>query len=1489
MAAFALLLGWSSASAQSWTGNAPAESTTFYLYNVGQQKFLTSGNWWGTHAALDTDGMPVTLTASEGAYKIFDTAVSFGTSKGLGGNEYVDNDSPVAWTFTQIGSTGKYTLKNGSNYFVSNGNGVPVNTTTEPTTDDGYWQLVTKNDLIANLNNATPENPIDASFYMTNPRVRRNWPKSISGTGLNDNGSFNASAEGLYAGGCTSYGQWHKTFDNYQSLSGIKKGKYKVRVKGVNRVDEGYTAEPYLYANSVKGANFHTIVESDYSGQAGTEAKDKVTHLFVDNTYLLDWLEVTVTDGNLRVGVKSDGNVGWSTFAQFELMFVEPFISDLATESFTSGSTMEANQWYTFTVSTDGDYTLSTTDGIVYAAEDKLASEAGAITSSIALKAGTVYYLKSSTTQTLTVNFVEPVVANGDYYLYDETNKVFLSRGNHYGTQASIDPYGIPFTYNNYEKSLRFKDWSSAGLFYNGSEYFTDGGTPGKFIFETTEGGFYFKDQNNSKYLKNAAGSETRFGNNCLVQATSTSDATVWTLKTKEEHDAIVATYSTDNKTSVIASAGISTTAEDFESYLATNLAAKDKTTSVGTYNFDGNAAGDWTWTTVESRSGGAINYADKVAEAYLNTGFWTQTVEGLQPGIYKVGVNAFERETSYATCNTLGAEGYEIVTAYFEANGEKVQLKSWYSEKTGTNNPDSRAQSYTAFFNDKYKNEVYAYVADGGDGTGTLTLKVAKPAYADRSWVLFNNITLTFYDTNVSDDDATAILGEAATTMESPMKHSLYEALSTAKETFDGSRTVPNYNALRTAIDNTATSIASYANMYTNYLEPLNSYLATTNFIDESSDGYSEYAGYKDSYDNYKTTGADVENATANSLSWSSGGRYVTAVTKIFAANWKNGETAALTDGSGFYINNWSTESAGEAPAKDFANPFYEYWVGSGSLAATTLTGTLTGLSANTAYDVTANVRVQGSSKVAGSITMEVVGGVPVDVTAGDQIGETARYIKNYTATGVTDGDGNLVLKFNVAANSNISWLAFRDVNYSVSATAASNNFIALNSAISTAEGKTLGFETGEYAPYNNIDGIEALAIAKAFDQDRYYTPAAISAAATALTGVTWTANVTQVNAFYKGDFDGYAEDTSSPLDYTPNGWTATDNFRVMIKNEENYPGLAVASAGTAAMSWSGGITYGETAGYTMPLKANTVYRLQFKAAGWNNETRSGMSVSILNGSDGMALYNLGTPDRDIKGNATNTAGMTSYDVVFATGAAGNYVFHIQSGHNMVLTDFSITKAASQILEFTDGSAVPTYAPGTYPSVTITRTLTANRWATAVYPFAISDEDVDNIAVLDSYDSETGELGFTSAAASTANVPFLMMSESGATEISLRNVVVAATAGNPVATKSEASLNGAYKATAITNAEKNYVLSDNQIFSVGTAGATINPYRAYIQIEQPSEARALKFVVDGQITGIGEVEAAEAVVKDGKFFKNGKLFIMKNGKKYGATGAQIK
>ena len=403
-----LVAGALGINAQNWTASEAAEGT-YYLYNVGAGKFLTSGNWWGTHAAVDTDGMAVTLAGSDNVYTI-STTVAF-SGKYLGDNAYMDNGTAAQWTFTEVNAEKNYyTMKNGDNYFVYVDGANADLTTTEPTDNNGYWQLVTKEQLIANLDYATKSAPIEASFYMTNPKVRRNWSKAIEGDGLNDNGTFNDNVAGLYEGGCTSYGQWHKQFDNYQNLT-VKNGVYKVSVKGFYRVDaEPYTAVPYLYANESKGdLKLKSNPLLSYNGTELADNATDATRALVDDTYLIDPIEVTVTDGNLRVGVKSDAQCGWSTFREFTIMYVGNILKDAT--PLVSGSEIAADKWYSFEVANETEYTISAgtdlsaidyiiNDGTMLV-EDANAEETSSFTSIQTLAAGT-YYIKSSSAQTLT-------------------------------------------------------------------------------------------------------------------------------------------------------------------------------------------------------------------------------------------------------------------------------------------------------------------------------------------------------------------------------------------------------------------------------------------------------------------------------------------------------------------------------------------------------------------------------------------------------------------------------------------------------------------------------------------------------------------------------------------------------------------------------------------------------------------------------------------------------------------------------------------------------------------------------------------------------------------------------------------------------------------------------------------------------------------------------------------------------------------------------
>jgi hypothetical protein len=154
---------------------------------------------------------------------------------------------------------------------------------------------------------------------------------------------------------------------------------------------------------------------------------------------------------------------------------------------------------------------------------------------------------------------------------------------------------------------------------------------------------------------------------------------------------------------------------------------------------------------------------------------------------------------------------------------------------------------------------------------------------------------------------------------------------------------------------------------------------------------------------------------------------------------------------GTALYINTWSTEAEGIVPARDFANPFFEYWVAGGDiLADNTFTSTIGELTPNALYAVTVKARVGHADRRdnirENSFTMKVGDeGATVDLSRGKRIGTTVRYIDTYTAYGYTDNDGNLKTIITVAADSKVNWFSFRDMNYAhVEGAEALNTVIA-------------------------------------------------------------------------------------------------------------------------------------------------------------------------------------------------------------------------------------------------------------------------------------------------------------------------------------------------------------------------------------------------------------------------------------------------------------
>lgn len=628
------------------------------------------------------------------------------------------------------------------------------------------------------------------------------------------------------------------------------------------------------------------------------------------------------------------------------------------------------------------------------------------------------------------------------------------------------------------------------------------------------------------------------------------------------------------------------------------------------------------------------------------------------------------------------------------------------------------------------------------------------------------------------------------------------------------------------------------------------------------------------------------------------------------------------------FEVNTWSTE--GNSDGSNMKTPFIQNWIARGTnLTDATMSYTVNGLTPGY-YRVTALVRSlneAGGATPAGSF-----------IFANDAIERafngtacTNGVYANPVVYGLVGDDGTLTFGVKVI-KANVNWISFKNFTYTyegttltsdiannlteearsfdnlttgaaATQTAAVNalavlsdaNYIAagqaieaaykaidrdfstLNAAIDAKDGYVLGFEKDEYAPYSGV--VAALATARAIDQESEATSQSdINAAATALDNIT--ANTQEVNAIYwKTDYT--AEDKAADGYVHPIGWTNTGyNTRIMCAANDATDNPAMTTIGTAVFS-KYNTTYGETIGYTMPLKAGKIYKITFKHCGWGNNPTTNIVLTDPE-SNTIALapgFRAATSD----GN-TDAEHWYDYTGYFVSTTAGDYViaFNKVGGGQQQIAWADMQLVSATELPFADGS-VPTYAPGTYPTVKIARTLTADRWATAVYPFAVTG--VDKIAVLSGYNKETAALSFSTAAASTANEPFLMKSATAKSEITLSNVDVVAAAATD-ATAAEVSFKGVYASTEVDNSAKNYVLSANTIYPVGANNATILPYRAYLQVAQDAEARIQSFFVDDETTGISVIESEQSA-QDGYYNLNGqrvnasaKGIFVKNGKK---------
>ena len=458
------------------------------------------------------------------------------------------------------------------------------------------------------------------------------------------------------------------------------------------------------------------------------------------------------------------------------------------------------------------------------------------------------------------------------------------------------------------------------------------------------------------------------------------------------------------------------------------------------------------------------------------------------------------------------------------------------------------------------------------------------------------------------------------------------------------------------------------------------------------------------------------------------------------------------------------------------------------------------------------------------------------------------------------TDGSDVEIL-VTATSNTEHEWFSISDFRlvrlelYTEMATAA--DYEAMADALVAAKAKTLGFDEGEYAPYNNVEAIEAIAAAEAVDTDAENAKDEIETITSALGN--WTANTTEVDAIYDGILANAPIQATSENVVLPGWVTKSGNTRQTFSGtgEDGKACLADAEAQVGLFVHPGTYNYGETIGYTMPLKAGVLYQAEAKYCAWASGSNNDFTLTILKGNATVETKSYGANHSA----CTEEGALKSVKLYFTVSEDADYILSVITNGNTFMTDFHLKKAVAENVTIDENTE---YTPAeTFANVTLKRNFKVNGWNTFVVPFDIPNEilkdtfgDDVQVAVFsdegESANAVTVNFNKMDTPAITANTPVLLKPtlEELSNQIYFNAFMIEA--GTPVVGGNYFDFTGTYAATTTID-EGDYFISANKLYK-STGGTIIKGTRAYLKAK--SEANNVKLFIEGE----GIVTAIESI-----------------------------
>lgn len=251
-------------------------------------------------------------------------------------------------------------------------------------------------------------------------------------------------------------------------------------------------------------------------------------------------------------------------------------------------------------------------------------------------------------------------------------------------------------------------------------------------------------------------------------------------------------------------------------------------------------------------------------------------------------------------------------------------------------------------------------------------------------------------------------------------------------------------------------------------------------------------------------------------------------------------------------------------------------------------------------------------------------------------------------------------------------------------------------------------------------------------------------------------------------------------------------------------------------------------------------------------------------NPTDGDQIYT-GTKYSFVDDDAAKVDGHTYYYRVFSVHADGTY-------------------AAPEAVYYTlPGAVAPTL---TYYE----RPVAPGEYGTVCIGYAVEHENISGATMfeIDEWSADGKTLTLSELGASEAMVagrPYIFLASASTLSLGYDGSASEAPAGN------HNGLIGSYTQEVIDKDDDNYIIFQNKLYLVDVL-AYVGEHRAYIHktdaTPSPAPRRRVTLSVNGTqtTTGIDQLNSHSA---NGKFIKNGQLFIIRDGRTYNAQGIELK